>query len=115
MTIDLSSSPLGPKRNLKRSLSVDHQQPSTSSATPCGGGGKKKKAGTSPKPPERKWGQTSHQKGAEKTRGKVDEMKKAASKLENLRRAELESTTARLEKTLRNGKRWGSQKPLIRE
>ena len=94
LTID--SSPLEPKRNLKRSLLVDHQQPSTSSATPGGGGGKKKKAGTSPKPPERKRGQTSHQKGAEKT--------------------ELESTTARRkkggteernEKTLRNGKCYG--------
>ena len=94
LTID--SSPLEPKRNLKRSLSVDHKQPSTSSATPGGGGGKKKKAGTSPKPPERKRGQTSHQKGAEKT--------------------ELESTTARRkkggteernEKTLRNGKCYG--------
>ena len=94
-TIDLTSSPIGPKRNLKRSLSVE--QPSTSSATPGGGGGgKKKKAGTSPKPPERKRGQTSHQKGAEKT--------------------ELESTTARRkkggteernEKTLRNGKCYG--------
>ena len=82
------------QRNLKRGLSVDKEEPSTSSA---GAGGKKKKAGTSPKPrTERKRGQTSHQKGAEKT--------------------ELESTTARRkkggteernEKTLRNGKCYG--------
>jgi len=64
LTIDLTSSPEAPKtkqqRNLKRGLSVDKEEPSTSSA---GAGGKKKKAGTSPKPPDKKRGQTS-QKGA---------------------------------------------------
>ena len=39
------------QRNLKRGLSVDKEEPSTSSA---GAGGKKKKAGTSPKPPDKK-------------------------------------------------------------
>jgi len=62
--IDLTSSPEAPntkkQRNLKRGLSVDKEEPSTSSA---GAGGKKKKAGTSPKPPDKKRGQTS-QKGA---------------------------------------------------
>jgi len=69
-TIDLTSSPEAPKkqqkRNLKRGLSVDRQEPSTSSA---GAGGGKKKAGSSPKPPEKKSGQTS-QKGTKKPRGK---------------------------------------------